>query len=325
MQVRSNEIVSAIVVAGGIKHYLESCLASLRKQTHKNLEVIVIDNSLNLRFAQEIIKNYPKIKLYSEPNNLFYAAALNKGIEVSKGDFILCLNDDVTLDEAFIKEALEGFYVNSAVGMVSGKILRRDGVTIDSTGLYLSLWRSVRERGYGSRDRGQYNHPGFIFGVNGAVAFYRRKMLESIKIGADYFDSDFRMFYEDLDIAWRAQNFGWQAYYLPRAVAYHMRGGTARQGLGNNQPYARRYLNHELHSDLIKNRYLSIFKNESTLGLLAHLPFILFYDFLSLGYILFFRVSLLKKLLLNLKYFKSALVKRKKIKERRNKRCQNAY
>jgi len=310
MRQASNEIVSIIVVSGGIKHYLESCLDSVRKQSYRSLEIIVIDNSLNPQFKQEIIRNYPEIRLCSEKNNLFYAESLNKGIRLSKGNFILCLNDDVTLDKGFIEVALRGFFLDSSIGMVSGKILRSDGVTIDSTGLFLTPWRTVRERGYGRKDNGQYNPPGYTFGVNGAVAFYRRRMLEDIKIGSDYFDSDFRMFYEDLDLAWRAQRFGWKAYYVPEAVAYHVRGGTARQGLGIDKSYARTYLSDELHLDLIKNRYISMIKNESVFGFFLHLPFILLYDSLVYGYIIFSNIRLLRRLPVISKYIKSSLKKR---------------
>lgn len=73
-------------------------------------------------------------------------------------------------------------------------------------------------------------------------------MLEEIKLGPDYFDADFRMFYEDLDLAWRANLFGWKAYYIPSAVAYHVRGGTARRRIGINKPFARKYLDEELFS-----------------------------------------------------------------------------
>ncbi len=315
-----DKIVSVIIVTCGVKDYLRSCLDSIREQTYTNLEIIVIDNSLNQDFSQKISRDYPEIKLYIfESVNLFYAEALNRGIKLSKGDFILCLNDDVTLDKQFIQEALRGFYQDSSVGMVSGKILRNDKVTIDSTGLFLSPWRTARERGYGSKDRGQFNWPEHIFGVNGAVAFYRRKMLESIKIGGEYFDSGFRMFLEDLDIAWRAQGFGWKAYYLPCAVAYHIRGGTARQDLGIDKPYARTYLSDELHLDLIKNRYLSIIKNESVFGFLMHLPFVLFYDLLILGYVLLVRPSHFKKIHSYSRYLKSAFKKRRMIKNARRK------
>ncbi|MFH1339127.1 MAG: glycosyltransferase family 2 protein [Candidatus Omnitrophota bacterium] len=317
MQVSSNKIVSVVIVAGGIKGYLESCLDSLEKQTYKKLEVVVIDNSLNRDFSRQIAGRFPRVRLYSEPKNIFYAGALNKGINVSGGDFILCLNDDVVLDGRFIQEALRGFDAADSVGMVCGRILRSDGKTIDSTGLFLSLWRTAKERGYGIKDRGRHICPGHVFGAGGAAAFYRRSMLEKIKCGPEYFDPDFRMFYEDLDVAWRANLFGWKGFYVPSAVAYHIRGGTARQGPGINKPFARRYLSDELLSDLVKNRYLTIIKNESVPGFILHLPFILAYDIFAFAYLLIFKPGVLKRIFLNLKYLKSALDKRTILNSRR--------
>lgn len=308
-------MVSVIIVTAAVKNYLKECLDSLQRQTHPSLEFIVIDNSLNPAFSGEISKKYPEIKLYSSPKNLFYCAALNKGINIAKGGFILCLNDDIVLDKGFIDEALKGFGVNGSIGMVSGKILRSDGKTIDSAGLFLSFWRTAKERGYGIKDKRQYENEEYIFGVNGAAAFYRREMLADIRQSGNYFDEDFRVFYEDLDIAWRGQNLGWKAYYAPSAIAYHARGGTVRQGLGINRPCARRYLNDELHFDLIKNRHIALIKNESCRGLISHLPFILVYDLLALGYVLIFRPLIAAKIILNREFIKSAFKKRKLIKK----------
>ncbi|MBL7132420.1 MAG: glycosyltransferase family 2 protein [Candidatus Omnitrophica bacterium] len=296
MKDASTKTVSVIVVTCGVKNYLKSCLDSIKQQSYSALEIIVIDNSVDKQFAQQISELYPYIKLYSSPKNLSYCESLNKAIDMSRGDFILCLNDDVILDKRFIQEALEGFSVDKSIGMVSGKILRPDGITLDSAGLYLSCWRSAKERGYNIKDKGQYNSPGYIFGVNGAVAFYRKNMLEQIKIDSEYFDADFRFFYEDLDIAWRAQNLGWKGYYIPNAVAYHLRGATVRQGRGIDKRYARHYLSDELHLDLVKNRYLTIIKNESLLGFLLYLPFVIFYEIFLWGYILLFRFKLMKKI-----------------------------
>jgi GT2 family glycosyltransferase len=118
------------------------------------------------------------------------------------------------------------------------------------------------------------------------------------------------MFYEDLDVAWRANLFGWKGYYVPSALAYHVRGGTARQGVGINKPFARRYLGDELLFDLIKNRYLTILKNESALGFILHFPFILTYEVLVFTFLLIFKPKILKRLFSNLKYLKLALDKR---------------
>lgn len=319
----SNKLVSIIIVTFGIEDYLKHCLDSIKKQSYPELEIIVIDNSPNQSAVQEISKSSPcaqepgksyrGIKVYSGMKNLYYCAGLNKGIEISSGDFVLCLNDDVILNKEFIGEALKGFDIEPRVAIVSGKILRFDRESIDSAGLVLTLWRTARERGYGLRDRGQFEKEGYIFGVNGAVAFYRREMLEEIKQGKDYFDSDYRFFYEDLDIAWRAQNFGWRGYYIPSAIACHIRGGSLRTKAGKAKPYARMYLSDALHFDLIKNRYLTIIKNESWVSFLIHLPAIILYDLVIWSYVLLFNPCLIKLFLVSMpEYLDSAFIKRKK-------------
>jgi GT2 family glycosyltransferase len=215
------------------------------------------------------------------------------------------------LDRYFIQETLQGFFKNKNIGMVSGKILRPDKKTIDSTGLFLSFCRTAKERGYGFEDVGQFGKPGYIFGVNGAVAFYRREMLEQIKRGKEYFDEDFRFYYEDLDIAWRAQNAGWKAYYVPTAIAYHARGATARKKEGVGKKFARFYISDELQFELIKNRYLTIIKNEAFLGLLLHLPFMLIYDLAVFGFLILFRPKVIPMLVQLPRFVKTALKNRR--------------
>lgn len=286
--------VSVIIVTIGAKNYIKSCLDSLLRQTLLPCEIIVIDNSFEPGLAGEINRLYPSVKLYPGFERIFYSAALNKGIGLSNGEFILCLNDDVILDKEFIYQGLKGFSIGGNIGSVSGKILRGGGKALDSTGQFLSIWRTAKERGYGKPDSGQFEQGGFIFGVNGAAAFYRRGMLEAVKDKNGYFDSRFGMFYEDLDISWRAKKRGWLAYYLPAALAYHVRGGSFRPDSGINKAFARKYLNGRLHSELIKNRYLAILKNETLSGLLLHFIPILIYDLCAWGYILFFHPEVIK-------------------------------
>ena len=307
----ANKIVSVIIVTCGRLNYLKPSLDSIRKQSYENLEVKVINNTFNQELEKVIADGYPEVSLYSNFQNPYYCPALNLGISQSKGEFILCLNDDVVLDKGFIENALRGFGVNEKIGMVSGKLLRSDRRIIDSAGLFLSCWRTAKERGYGLKDRGQFEKEEYVFGVNGAAAFYRKKMLDELKINFEYFDSDFHIFYEDLDIAWRAQNSGWRGYYIPSAIAYHIRGGTVRRQEGLDKPYARRYLSDDMHVDLIKNRYFTIIKNESFPGLLIHLPYILLHDLIIWGYLLFSRPRLIKPFLAALKeHAKSILRKR---------------
>jgi GT2 family glycosyltransferase len=319
MNSASNKTVSIIIVTGGANNYLEDCLFSLKAQTREANQIIVIDNSLNLDLNRRIRQRYPGVQVVTSAENLFYARALNIGIALSSGDIVLCMNDDVILKMDFIDQASRGFMVDPRIGMVSGKILRQDKKTIDSTGLFVSLWRTAKERGYGCVDFGQFESEGYVFGASGAVALYRRTMLEDVKERDGYFDPDFYLFYEDLDIAWRAQRFGWKGYYMPSAVAYHVRGGSSRIPQGINKSWARRFIADETHAHLIKNRYLTIIKNETGLSFLLHLPFVALYDLFMWSYVFICSPRQITLFLTNLKFFKWAWKKRKEIKRRAKK------
>jgi GT2 family glycosyltransferase len=304
--------VSIIVVTIGAKNYLKKCLYCIENQSYPAAQVIVIDNSLDSNFTEGIRYGFPWTEIYSSETNLFYAASLNKGIELSSGEFILCLNDDVFLGKDFIKEAVRGFSSSHAIGMVTGKILRNDKQTLDSTGLFLSVFRTAKERGYGNADKGRFQREGFVFGASGAAAFYRRKMLEEIKEDNEYFDEDLVMFYEDLDIAWRANRLGWKGYYMPKAIAYHVRGGSFRPVSGLNRPFARRYLDDKLHADLIKNRYIVMIKNQNPAALILHIiPFII-YDACQWACVFIFYPTAARNVFVNFKYFFNSAQKKRR-------------
>jgi GT2 family glycosyltransferase len=242
--------------------------------------------------------------------NLFYAASLNKGVFISRGEYILCLNDDVVLDANFISEASRGFFAGKNIGMVSGKVFRDDAETIDSVGIRPDIFRRAKEKGYGKAAGKSFEKEAFIFGPGGAAAFYRKKMLEDIKYDCQYFDEDLIMFYEDLDAAWRGRNYGWRGYYVPSAAAYHIRGGSFRPDAGLNKPFARRYLDNKMHAWLIKNRYIVMLKNESAAGLILHIVPALLFGLLELAYAFFCRRQVIRALKGHY-WIRRALAKRK--------------
>ena len=74
---------------------------------------------------------------------------------------------------------------------------------------------------------------------------------------------------------------------------------------------ARRYLSEALHYDLLKNRYLTMIKNDSLPRFLLSLPFIILYDIASWGFVLLFRPKLIKMVFSKRIPFATAFRKRK--------------
>lgn len=286
------QTVSIVIATSASRDYYLSCLESIRLQKQPPFEVILINNSLEPEVSRKALDVFPALKVIMPECNLYYGRAMNAGIQLSRGEFVLCLNDDAFLEPDFLAEALKGFELPD-VGMVSGKILRLDRRTIDSTGLELSLWRTARERGYGRTDTGQYNVDGDVFGVSGAAALYRKAMLD--QIGG--FDGSFKMFYEDLDLAWRARRLGWKGYYLSRAQVYHARGGSVRPDGAQAKPLARRFLSDEFHAQLIRNRYKTILKNHQGIDWVLYLAPMMAYEIAAWAYVIVFSPGVIRYLL----------------------------
>src|SRR5207244_2692194 len=110
------------------------------------------------------------------------------------------------------------------------------------------------DRGSGQEEGDRYLEEEEIFGASGAAGFYRRKALDSARISTGVFDSDFFLYREDADLAWRLKNLGWKCLYVPSAVAYHRR---------RNLPERRRGMSPQINLHSVKNRFLLRINNQS--------------------------------------------------------------
>ncbi|MHB1161762.1 MAG: glycosyltransferase family 2 protein [Chloroflexota bacterium] len=102
---------------------------------------------------------------------------------------------------------------------------------IQNTGTLILRDGSGRDRGtivrgtnvYQEDDLGQYGHREEVFGGCGAALLLKRAMLEDVGL----FDEDFFMYYEDMDLSWRARRRGWKILYVPEAVVRHVHCGSS--------------------------------------------------------------------------------------------------
>jgi GT2 family glycosyltransferase len=113
--------------------------------------------------------------------------------------------------------------------MVAARVvLGVDGTTLDGTGQRITLdgFGKLEDAG---RPLDAADAPRETFCPYGAAAFFRRELLEDVAPDGEWFDEDFRLYCEELDLGWRARLRGWGCVYAPGAVVYHQRGGTAGQ------------------------------------------------------------------------------------------------
>ena len=284
-------LVSVSIVSFNNRQYLDSCLRSVLEQDYPNVEAVLVDNGSTDGSIAFVKGRFPAVRVIENGANLHFCKGHNIGIRSTEGEYVLALNTDVVLEKDFVSEMVKAASIDGRIGSVSGKILRTGGGRIDTTGLFLGRSRKPVERGYGEPDRGQYETAGYVFGAGGVSPLYRRAMLEDIAIDGEYFDETYDSYYEDMDLAWRAHIRGWKAYYTPRAVAYHMRGGSNklnRPALPFLRRYDFAYLSDQMKARLVKNRWLTMLKDDKPLDFLLNLPFIFLYDIKLWAYLFVF-------------------------------------
>jgi GT2 family glycosyltransferase len=250
-------LVSVLLVNHNGARFVAPLFDSLARQTYGPLEVILFDNASTDDSVRLVEERYPWVRVVKKDHNTGFSRPVNEGIRLSSGPYVIALNLDVVLTETFVEELVSVLDHDPAVGWVAGKVLKlkESGPTddIDCLGHHMSRNRYARERDYSRPfEWADYAESRFVFGASACAALYRRSMLEDVRLDGEYFDEDFFAYFEDVDLDWRAQQRGWKCVFTPRALAYHMRGGS---GLIRQRRIAAGYL---------ANRWLMLVKNDDT-------------------------------------------------------------
>ncbi len=186
---------------------------------------------------------------------------MNEGLARSRGDWLLLLNNDATLEPSAAGALLEAGRSAPDVGSVACQ-MRFTGTEASTRPASAWTGSASPSTDCSASRRRQPNETAEVFGASGGAALYRRAMLEDI----GGFDDSFFAYLEDADVAWRAQMRGWRCLYQPRAVAHHRYSATS----GHRSSF--KYF----HSG--RNRVRLLAKNAARQQLLRHGPHILAYD-----------------------------------------------
>jgi len=219
--------VSAVVVNYNDKIHLKECLASLEGSSHITpLEIIVIDNNSS-DGSQEFIKShFPRVKLIGNRENRGFAKASNQGIEQSQGDFLIFLNTDTILPPEPLSLILHEMKTNPEVGAVGPALSKGKNRYQVSFGKRMNFWSELVQKGIFNlyyRIRLKHTREKREVGwLSAACLMARRKALEEV----NFFDENFFLYFEDIDLCYRLRQKGWMQLYLPQAQVFHKGGAT---------------------------------------------------------------------------------------------------
>lgn len=233
--------ISIIIVSYNVQYFLDQCVHSIYQSIgNYSLEVIIVDNASSDQSVQIIKKKYPSVQVIQNTQNVGFSKANNQGIALAKGKFVLILNPDTILSSDTIEICSNFLKVHDDAGAVcvrmidgSGKYLpesKRGNPTFKAsfmkmTGIYKLFPHSRWFNAYYLGDIGEFE-VSEIEVMTGAFMFIRKEVLDQ----AGYFDEDFFMYGEDIDLSYRLRATGKNIYYLPTTSIIHFKGESTKKG-----------------------------------------------------------------------------------------------
>ena len=206
------------------------CAKSILAQTEPS-DIIFVDNNSSDNSINKLnlfAKKNKSITLVTNSKNLGFAGGINSGLRQAlskKYDYIALLNPDATADKNWLKFLIKEIDKHNHCGITTGLMIRSKTSTIDSTGEFYTTWGLPGPRNRDEPVENAPSKPGEVFGATGGGAIYRAAIFDDI----DMFDEDFFMYYEDVDLSFRAQLAGWKVCFTPKAIAYHKVGASSKK------------------------------------------------------------------------------------------------
>ncbi len=252
------EIKSTVIIPNynGIQ-FIEKCLRALSGEPAR---IIVVDNGSSDGSGELVQDNFPQVELIRLDRNYGFCKAVNIGIEASKTEYVILLNNDTEAEKGFVRALEVPLDKDRRIFSGSAQMvnLYQPELIDDAGDYYCALgWAFANGK---DKQRTKYGHSYPIFASCGGASIYRRNILD--KIG--YLDEAHFAYLEDIDLGYRSRIYGYKNIYIPAAVVYH--AGSASSGSRYNK----------FKVDLTsRNSIYLIYKNMPALQMLLNLPLLL--------------------------------------------------
>jgi len=209
----SRQNLTVVIVTLKSENIIDQCIESIGK----DIPIIVVENSNNQKFKNNLESKYNNLKCILTKSNLGMGAGNNIGIKESKTDFILILNPDVvlennTLDELFsASNQIPNFSIIAPLEMN-----------------YVN---------YGAPNNKSKEFPFKVQWVDGfAMLLNKKKIKEEI-----YFDEKFFMYLENNDLCERVTNNGGSIFIVPNAKINHLAAKTVDVKFADEVEFSRNW------------------------------------------------------------------------------------
>ncbi len=237
---RAGTELTVVIVSHQTCSDLQRCLRSIfdsRQATR--YEVWVVDNASRDGSADMVEREFPRVRLVRNADNVGFARANNQVLRHVTSEFVLLLNPDTIVGDRVFDETIALLRRTPRAGMVTCRLVKRDG-TLDLAcrRSFPTAWDGfARASGLArafprSRLFARYNLTYLdesetyeVDAVNGAFMMVRRRAMDEVGL----LDEDYFMYMEDLDWCYRFRERGWTIHYHPTTTVVHLKGQSGKQ------------------------------------------------------------------------------------------------
>ena len=257
--VQGEPLVSIIIPNKDEKETLKACIESIREKTeYTNYEILIIENNST---SQEIFHYYkelsedPRIRLLRWKKEFNYSAINNYGVRHAKGEYLLFLNNDVTvITPGWIKEML-GVCQRPDTGAVGVKLIYPDN-TIQHAGCVIGIGGIAGHMFVDMpANRTGYLHKASLLQDMSAVTAACMMMKRSAFVEAGGFTEELSVAFNDVDLCLKVRQNGKLIVYDPYVQLYHMESKT--RGVEDNKAKVRRF---QEEIEYMRTRWIDILK-----------------------------------------------------------------
>ncbi len=215
--------VAVVIVNHNGERLLPACLAALAAQTHAPAEIVVADNGSRDGSLAWLRAHHPQVRALELGRNHGFAGGANRGVAATSAPWVCVLNSDATPQPGWLAEltaaprdertwALGSVLVSASTGLIESA-----GDAYAAAGYAHKL---LRERPLAELPAQPYR----VFAAPGAAPVFRRRTFDLL----GGYEERFFLYYEDVDLAFRAALAGHHALLVPSARVVHELGATTR-------------------------------------------------------------------------------------------------
>ncbi len=229
--------ISVIVVSHGHEALLPACLASLGPALEGvSAEILLVDNLPRGGLAPALTNLPVPVRVFENAQPRGLSANVNLAAAEARGAHLLILNPDTEHRAGSLAEALRFLAAHSAIGLLGCTLLNLDGSPqqnvrrFPNPAFVLARWLgashwpwqpSFYRRGLMEGELGTAPQP--VDWVFGAAMLLPRAAFR--QVGG--MDERYRLYYEDVDLAWRLRQAGWQTWMFQPLCFVHAHQRTS--------------------------------------------------------------------------------------------------